>query len=132
MAIPNLVLGGLIGGMAGYALSSATYGVLTQALKEEKLAHEQRIIIEKTCEEHIKMLREYRAEMEKIINDYLIDSMDIFRESFSEIKSALAIGDVDRFVENANIITERFGKEAPFSSMEDFESKMIMGSTFKL
>ena len=132
MAIPNLVLGGLIGGMAGYALSSATYGVLTQALKEEKLAHEQRIIIEKTCEEHIKMLREYRAEMEKIINDYLIDSMDIFRESFSELKSALAIGDVDRFVENANIITERFGKEAPFSSMEDFESKMIMGSTFKL
>lgn len=130
--IPIPVVGGLIGGMVGYALSSATYGILTQSLKEEKLAHEQRIAIEKACDEHIKMIREYRAELEKIINEYLLDSMDVFRESFSGIKNALAIGDVDWFIESTNTITQSFGGEAPFSNIEDFNSKMLMGSTFKL
>lgn len=132
IAIPIPVVGGLIGGMVGYALSSATYGVLTQSLKEEKLAHEQRMQIEKVCEEHIKMIRQYRAEMESIINEYLIESMDIFRESFTGIKNALAIGDVDWFIESTNTITESFGGKASFSSMEDFNSKMIAGCKFKL
>lgn len=132
MAIPIPVVGGMIGGMVGYALSSATYGILTKSLKEEKLAHEERIQIEKACEEHIKMIREYRAEIEKIISNYLSESMDIFRDSFSGIKNALEIGDVDWFIESANTITESFGGEASFSSMEEFNSKMLMGSTFKL
>lgn len=132
VAIPIPVVGGMIGGMMGYALSSATYGILTQSLKDEKLAREERVQIEKACEEHIKMIREYRAEMEKIISEYLSESMDIFRESFTGIKNALAIGDVDWFIDSTNKITESFGGEASFSSMEEFSSKMLMGSTFKL
>lgn len=132
IAIPIPVVGSMVGGMVGYALSSATYGILTQSLKEEQLAHEQRMQIERACEEHQKMIREYRTEMEGLIRAYLLDSMDIFRESFSGIKDALAIGDVDWFIESANAITEGFGGKAPFSSMEDFNLKMSMGSTFKL
>lgn len=130
--IPIPVVGGLIGGMVGYAMSSAAYGVLMESLKEEKIAHEQRLQIEKICEEHIKMIREYRAEIEGIIREYMIESMDIFRESFTGIKNALSIGDVDWFIKSANTITESFGGKASFSSMEDFKSKMLTGSTFKL
>jgi hypothetical protein len=118
--------------MVGYAVSSATYGILMQALEEEKLSREERIQIEKACEEHIKMIREYRAELEKLIHEYLSDSMDIFRDSFSGIKNALAIGDVDWFIESTNAITENFGGKAPFSDMEDFKSKLMTGTTFKL
>lgn len=132
IAIPIPVVGSMVGGMVGYALSSATYGILTQSLKEEQLAHEQRMQIERACEEHRKMIQEYRAEMERLIRAYLLDSMDIFRESFSGIKDALAIGDVDWFIESANTITESFGGKASFSSMEDFNLKMSTGSTFKL
>lgn len=132
MAIPIPVVGGLIGGMVGYAISSATYGILMQSLREERLAHEQRVLIEKACEEHIHLIRQYREEMENIINEYLVESMDIFREAFSGIKEALAIGDVDWFIESTNTITENFGGKASFSSMNDFNSKMIAGSTFKL
>lgn len=132
IAIPIPVVGGLIGGMMGYALSSATYGLLTQSLKEAKLAHEERIQIEQVCEEHIKMIHAYRTELERTISEYLIESMDIFRESFTGIKNALAIGDVDWFIESTNTITESFGGKASFSSMEDFNSKMIAQSTFKL
>ncbi len=132
IAVPIPVVGSMIGGMVGYALSSATYGILTQSLRDEKVAHKERMEIERACEEHIKMIREYRAEMEKFTSEYLSESMDIFRESFAGIKNAFAIGDVDWFIESANMITENFGGEASFSSMEEFNSKMIMGSTFKL
>lgn len=130
--IPIPVVGGLIGGMVGYALSSATYGILTESLKEAELAKKEREQIEKICEENIKMIREYRAEMEKIISEYLMDSMDVFRESFSGIKNALAIGDADWFIESTNEVTENFGGQAAFSSMDDFNSKMLAGDTFKL
>lgn len=33
----------LIGGMIGYALSSASYGLLLGTLKEKELAHKERI-----------------------------------------------------------------------------------------
>lgn len=130
--IPIPVVGGLIGGMIGYSLSSATYGILTESLREEKFAKEERELIEKICNEHIKMIREYRTEMESIISEYLIDSMAVFRESFSGIKNALAIGDVDYFIESTNAITETFGSQTSFSDMDDFNDKMISGETFKL
>lgn len=132
MAIPVPVVGGMIGSMVGYALSSAMYGTLLQSLKNQKLAHKERLAIEKACEEHIKMIREYRVEMEKLIREYLADSMDVFRESFAGIKNALAIGDADWFIKSANTITEKFGGEVSFSSMDEFNSKMFTGSTFKL
>ncbi len=130
--IPIPVVGGLIGGMIGYALSSATYGILISALKEAKLAHEERIAIEKECEEHIKMIREYRAQMNAIIEEYLSDTMEIFNESFSGIKNALAIGDVDLFIESANEITGTLGGNKPFETMDDFQNKMMSGTTFQL
>lgn len=130
--IPIPVVGGLIGGMVGYALSSATYGILISSLREAKLAHEERIAIEKACEEHIKMIREYRAQMNAIIEKHLSDTMEIFKESFSGIKDALAIGNVDLLIESANEITDTLGGNKPFETMDDFNSKMLMGATFKI
>lgn len=130
--IPIPVVGGLVGGMIGYALSSATYGILLTSLKEAKLAYEERIEIEKVCEEHIKMMREYRAQINKIIEQYLTENMEIFNESFSGIKEALAIGDVDLLIENANTVTESVGGTKPFETMEEFNKKMLLGETFKL
>ena len=131
VAIPIPVVGGLIGGMVGYALSSATYGILMDSLKEAKIAREERIAIEKACDEHIKLIREYRAEMNKIINEYLADNMEVFNESFQGIKNALAIGDVDWVIDSANTITESLGGNKPFENMDDFNQKMLAGTTFK-
>lgn len=130
--IPIPVVGGLIGGMVGYALSSATYGVLVGSLKEAKLAHEERIAIEQACEEHIKMIREYRAQMNAIINEYLSETTEIFNESFTGIKDALAIGDIDLLIESSNAITDALGGNKPFETMDEFNSKMLLGETFKL
>lgn len=130
--IPIPVVGGLIGGMVGYALSSATYGVLVGTLKEAELAHEERIAIEQVCEEHIKMIREYRAQMNSIINEYLLETTEIFNESFSGIKDALAIGDIDLLIDSSNAITDALDGNKPFETMDEFNNKMLSGVTFKL
>lgn len=132
LSIPIPVIGGMIGGMLGYTLSSATYGILIQSLKEEKLAQKERIAVENACKEYIQMIREYRAEVENIINKYLLDSMDIFRESFAGIQNALAIGDTNWFIDSSNQIIKSFGGQVTFSSMEEFNSMMMKKSTFKL
>lgn len=131
-AIPIPVIGGLIGGMIGYVLSSASYGILTSSLREAKLAREERIAIEKACEEHIKMIREYRAEMNAIIEEHLSATMGMFNESFSGIKDALKIGDVDWVIDSANNITESLGGNKPFETMDEFNEKMLNKTTFKL
>ncbi len=130
--IPIPVIGGMIGGMAGYAISSASYKTLVESLKDAKLAKEEREYIEKICEEHIKMIREYRAEMEEIISTYLIESTNVFRDSFSGIKTALEIGDVDGVIDSTNAIAKMFGGQPTFSSFEEFEQKMLKGEEFKL
>lgn len=101
-------------------------------MKEAKLAHEERIAIEQACEEHIKMIREYRAQMNAIINEYLSETTEIFNESFSGIKDALAIGDIDLLIESSNAITDALGGNKPFETMDEFNSKMLLGETFKL
>lgn len=124
VAIPIPVVGGLIGGMLGYAIASASYGILKDALKEEQMAHAERMAIEKECEEHVKLIREYRAEMEVIIADYMTTNIAVFHEAFYEIKMSLNIGDVDGFISGANEISRQLGKEPLFSDFEDFEQLM--------
>ena len=131
-AIPIPIVGGLAGSMVGYALSSASYGILVQSLEEKKFAAKERGQIEKICEEHIEMIRSYRVEIEQVIHEYLSDSMDIFREAFLGIKNALSIGDADWFIENANEITERMGGTVAFSNMKEFEEEMHAGRKFRL
>ena len=130
--IPVPAIGSLIGGTVGYAISSATYGILVESLKDVKLAKEQRIQIEAACNEHIRLIHEYRVNIERIVNEYLTESMDVFRESFSGIKNALVTDDADWFIECTNTIVERFGGEKPFTDMEDFNEKMLTEVPFKL
>ena len=132
IAIPIPVVGGLIGGMIGYALSSASYGLLLGALKEKELAHKERMYIESVCNEHMRMIREYRLEIEKIINQYLSNKLEVFNESFKGIKNALEIGDVDLFIESTNKITENFGGKPAFSNMDEFNKIMLRKDTIKI
>ena len=132
IAIPIPVVGGLIGGMIGYALSSASYGLLLNALKEKEMAHKERMYIESVCAEHIKMIREYRLEIEKIINQYLSNKLEVFNEAFTGIKNALEIGDIDLFIENTNRITENFGGKPAFSTIDEFDKIMLTKTTIKI
>lgn len=124
VVIPIPILGAMAGSMLGYALSSASYHILLDSMKEAKLARAERIRIEKECAEAVKMLQEYRKELEKFIDDYLKEAEDTFNEVFAEIKDKLAIGDADGYIRSVNKITEFCGKNPIASNRKDFDLLM--------
>ena len=124
VVIPIPILGAMAGSMLGYALSSASYHILLDSMKEAKLARAERIRIEKECAEAVKMLQEYRKELEKFIGDYLKETEDTFNEVFAEIKDKLAIGDADGYIRSANKITEFCGKNPIASNRKDIDELM--------
>jgi len=124
LIIPIPVIGGLIGGMLGYALSSACYGQLMSALKDAKMARERRIQIEAACAESIRMIREYRAEMEKAISEYLSEHITVFHSAFDKMKKKLNIGDIDGFIAGANSITRKLGGQPQFENMSELDNLM--------
>lgn len=130
--IPIPVLGGMVGGMMGYALSSATFSLLKNALEEEKLAKENRLLIEKACAEYIQKMEYHKKYLEEIVNKYLIEEIDSFNKSFSGILDALDIGDTEWFVDCCNSITKQYGGNPLGETQEEFNQKMIKKDVFIL
>ncbi len=122
--IPIPVAGALAGSMIGYALSSASYKILSNSLKAAKEARERRIHIEKQCAESIKMLKEFRRELEENIEMYLQEKRQFFDDTFAEIKSTLQIGDIDGYIAATNKITEALGEKPQFANRAEFDSLM--------
>ncbi len=122
--IPVPVVGGLVGGMVGYAISSASYSMLMGFLKEEKLTRRQRQEIERVCEEHVEMIRGYRSEIQETIDDYLSAYESVFEEAISTLENALLSGDIDTFMEGAGIISEAVGRDPQFTNREEFDELM--------
>lgn len=130
--IPIPVVGGLIGGMVGYALASSCYGSLMNALKESQLAKEERIQIEKECELAIKAIRQYRQEISRIADEYLLDYRTTFENAFTNIKTAMQIGDIDGFISGVNQITKKLNGKIEFNTFDEFERRMLDSTPFKL
>ena len=130
--IPIPVVGGLIGSMVGYALSGAVYGKLREALTGDKLAREERLRIERECAEAIAKIREYRAQMEEMISRYLVSHIKTFREAFNAMGEALSLGDADKFITGANMITKKLGGHVQFEDMRGFDALMMSEEAFVL
>jgi hypothetical protein len=132
IAIPIPVVGAMIGSMLGYSLSSAFYRQLVSALNAAKLARKERIRIEAECAEAVKMICQYRAEMEALISQHLSGHIAVFQEAFDGIKTALKIGDIDEIIAGANSITLKLGGKPQFNSFSEFNSLMENEGKFKL
>ena len=117
-------VGMLSSSMFGYAFSSAYHKEVLNVFKEAKLAHERRLKIEAECEEAIKMIKEYRAELEKLVSEYLIDHITTFNTAFEQMESALEIGDINLFINNNNTIINKLGKESQFNSFNEIDEFM--------
>lgn len=129
--IPVPIVGAMIGSMVGYALSSACYGELVDALKEAKLAHEERIRIERECEESIKMIVQFREEMNDAIEKYLNDMKETFNNALENAERAIWKDDIDGFIGAANSISNKMGKKALFNTFREFDDFMNTSDSFK-
>ena len=130
--IPIPVVGAVVGSMLGYTLSSLCYSNLMNALNKAKLAREERIRVEKECEEAIKAIRAYRKEINEYMDEYLADYRMSFDNAFKDIKTSLSIGDVDGCIDGFNQITRKLGGKVEFNNMEEFDKRMKDDTPFIL
>lgn len=130
--IPIPIAGAIIGSMVGYALSSAFYSSLRDSLLEAKKAHEERLRIEKECLEAIQMIKEYRSELEDLINHHISEKIEIFKSIFGELTEALETNDIEQFITGTNRISETFGKKPLFSNLNEFDQLMNSSNSLKI
>lgn len=130
--IAGSVVGGLVGSMAGYALTTAYYNSLQELLKDAKLAHEERLIIEAECKASIQAMREYRLQIDLAVNNYLREHITAFRTAFSEMEIAYQTGDVDGFIGGTNKITRQLGGKPLFESKAEVDTLMKSTSIIEI
>ena len=125
--IPIPVVGAMVGSMVGYALSNACYKELTDALREEKLAKEERIRIEAECAEAIRMIRQYRIEMNEYVDRYLTEHIQVFNNAFEQMNEAIGkdglIDDIEGFIGANNQIRQVLGYQPVITSLGDLDDE---------
>lgn len=126
------MIGAIIGSMAGYALSTALYKELLGSLKEAKLAHEERLSVEKECEEVIKMIVQFREEMNESIEKYLKDMRKTFSTELENAEKAIWNDDIDAFISAANNMSVKLGKKPQFNTFKEFDAFMGTETALKL
>lgn len=132
IAIPIPVVGSLIGGMVGYALSGKVFTALSSTLSSAKLAREERIRIERECEEAIQQIRTYRQQLDEIAEQYFKENKKIFKEALGDMESGLQLGDADGYIHGANTIIRQLDGQVSFQNMDEFDDLMQRDHTIKL
>ena len=130
--IPIPIVGAMAGSMVGCILSSASYDVLQSSLLEAKLSEQERIRVEQECEEHIAMLQEYKAELERMIKEYMSEQTAFFNDVFSEMLNALRTGDTDQYIEQTNRILINSSKTPLFANQNEFDQLMESNKPIKM
>ncbi len=108
--IPIPVVGALIGGFVGAALSEAFFNALNS--KKVELARQKRIEIEKECRESIRLLERHQNQFKEVFERYFHGTIKFFNESFDELERALYAGDADLVIGANNKIQEGLGQKA--------------------
>lgn len=125
--IPIPIVGAMIGSMVGYSLSSSFYKELTDALREEKSTREERIQIEAECAEAIRMIRQYRMEIDDCVDRYLAAHTHVFNSAFEQMNEAIGkdglIVDIDSFISANNQIMQFLGHEPTITCLEDLDDE---------
>ncbi len=115
--IPIPVVGALIGGFVGAALSEAFFNALNS--KKVELARQRRIEIEKECRESIRLLEAYQNQFNEVFERYFHGTIKIFNESFDELERALYAGDADLAIGVNNKFQEGMGQKPLFDNKQE-------------
>ena len=127
IAIPIPVLGGLIGGMVGYAITNSLYQGFFDVLKEAKLSAERRQMIEMQCAAAAALARQYENGLKEL---FAAKVAQLDQES-SALFALLEKDDVsaNEFCVGINRFAEMLGKKISINSIAELDSVMLSNDT---
>ncbi|MCH5256163.1 MAG: hypothetical protein J1D87_02675 [Lachnospiraceae bacterium] len=113
------------------AATIGVYDEINKALKDLKMATEERVRIEQECAARIEVIRENRKAMEDMVTNYLFDKMSVFTQAFSTMDQAVTENDIDAFILGNNMIQTELSGKSMFGSMEEFDELMMTEDTLE-
>ncbi|MGL2817178.1 hypothetical protein ACQJ95_06910, partial [Helicobacter pylori] len=128
--IPIPVVGALVGGFVGAALSETFFNILNSERVE--LARQERIKIERECREIIKLLEIYQNQFKEVFEQYFHETTKFFNQNFDELERALYAGDADLAIGVNNKIQERLGQKPLFNNTQEFLELMNNGGKIEI
>ncbi|MBR5969598.1 MAG: hypothetical protein IK016_04545 [Lachnospiraceae bacterium] len=123
---------GVAGSTFGFMAATRVFEECKTALKEYQLAKEERIRVEAACEEAVAMIRQYRDEMNRAVEEYLDVHLSAFEEGFDSMDRALLEDDINGFLAGNARIQEVLGHGIQFRNQEEFDSLMLSDEAFTL
>lgn len=132
IAIPIPVVGGVIGGMVGYTMSSLFYRSSLQAFQEAKEAERNYQIIKAQCEEARRRMLEYQNELQLLFDTHMADMKSQLSSCFECMDRSVDTGNMDKFTEAANTLGVFFGKALQFNRLQEFDDFMSSDETLVL
>ena len=78
------------------------------------------------------MLQEYKAELERMIKEYMSEQTAFFNDVFSEMLNALRTGDTDQYIEQTNRILINSSKTPLFANQDGFDRLMESNEPIKI
>lgn len=123
VAIPIPVLGALIGGMVGYALTNTVYQSFFDVLKDAKLSNERRLLIEMQCEAARLLSKEYELKIKELFA-YRIQELEKYS---NDMFDALDSSDIDseEFCLRMNRFAEELGTKISIKNMAELDEAML-------
>lgn len=118
--------------VVAFAALTAAYKMVREAQEDMLIAREHRIEIEKACNESIALIRQYREEMEYVVNKYLSERIRTFESGFDAMDKAILENDTDGYIRGNAAIQEILGYKAQFTNQEEFDDLMDSDEAFKL
>lgn len=126
------VVGALVGGFVGAALSETFFNAFLKAREEAKLACQRRIEIERECHELIKLLEAYQNQFKEVFERYFHETTKFFNQSFDELERALYADDADLAIGVNNKIQERLGQKPLFNNKQECWELMNNGGKIEI
>ena len=117
---------------AAFAALTAAYKMVREAQENQQIAHEERVKIEAACNESVALIRQYRKEMEYVVNHYLTERIETFEKGFEAMDQAILENDSNGYIRGNTAIQEILGYKSQFTNQEEFDDLMDSDLAFKL
>ena len=108
------------------------YDEVSKALVSLDIAREERIRVEKECAVRVRILREYEAEMEAVVEQYMTQRLMTFAGNASLLEDAFEENDADSFLSASAQIQKQLGRSETISSRNQFDAVMLSDEPLKL
>lgn len=125
-------IGAIVGSVVAGVVIDATYDYAVATLKAPGIARQERILIEKECEQLHLQLELYRDNFRNTYIAHTNELVMIFGDSLVNMALAINMNDADSFILSANNITKSLGGKTQFDSVDEFEAFLETDDVFEL